>query len=140
MQDQDFSAEVNPVGPRWFRLTLIALGSGFVGLAALGAFLPVLPTTPFLILAAACYARASTRFYSRLLNNPMFGPTLRAWRRDRSIPRRAKHTAIGLIVLTFGISVGFVVQNAALRIALVLLGLGVIVFLLRLPTSKYERT
>lgn len=85
------------------RSLYLVLGIAFVALGFAGAFLPVLPTTPFLILAAACFARSSPRLESWLLNHPRFGPALTAWRESGAIPRNAKMAALG------GIGMGFVV-------------------------------
>jgi uncharacterized membrane protein YbaN (DUF454 family) len=82
------------------RLYLV-LGLVFVGLGFVGAFLPVLPTTPFLILAAACFARSSRRLESWLLEHPRFGSLLRAWRERGAIPWKAKLMSLG------GVSAGF---------------------------------
>lgn len=71
----------------------LALGFFFVALGVIGAVLPLMPTTIFLILAAGCFARSSPRLEAWLLDHPRFGPTLRAWRSDRAIPRRAKAMA-----------------------------------------------
>jgi uncharacterized membrane protein YbaN (DUF454 family) len=83
------------------RYVYLALGLFFVALGVIGIFLPVLPTTPFLILAAACFARSSPRLESWLLNHPHYGPMLRAWREHRAIPRKAKLMALA------GGSIGF---------------------------------
>ncbi len=83
------------------RYLYLLLGFTFVALGFVGAFLPVLPTTPFLILAAACFAKSSPQLENWLLTHDHFGPTLRAWREHRAIPRKAK-----LIALT-GMSVSF---------------------------------
>ena len=131
-------SEVHLLGSRWARWALIGLGTLFVGLGVLGAVLPLLPTTPFLLLAAACYARGSVRFYRWLLNNRLFGPSIRAWRRDRSMPVKAKRTAIILVVLTFGITVGFFVTGLLARVLLLLLAAGIVIILLRIPATDYS--
>lgn len=72
----------------WLVLGLLLLGVGFVG-----AFLPLLPTVDFLILALACFARSSQRLETWLLNHPRFGPGLRAWRQEGAISRKARIAA-----------------------------------------------
>jgi uncharacterized membrane protein YbaN (DUF454 family) len=124
--------EVHPA--RAVRVALVLAGTGFVGLGILGAFLPVLPTTPFMLLAAACYARASTRFYNGLLNNRAFGPTIREWRRYRSIPFRTKWTAIGLMAVTLTASIVFAVEDPWLRAALAAFGVLLAVWMARIPS------
>lgn len=76
------------------RTLYLLLGMFFVALGFVGAVLPVLPTTPFLIVAAACFARSSPRLEAWLLNNPSFGPLLRDWRARGAIPQRAKLMAL----------------------------------------------
>jgi uncharacterized membrane protein YbaN (DUF454 family) len=83
------------------RRVYLVLGFAFVALGFVGAFLPVLPTTPFLILAAACFARSSPRLESWLLSHRRFGPSLRAWREHSAIPRKAKMMSLA------GTSIGF---------------------------------
>ena len=116
------------------RLLFVGLGTLFMLLGIAGAFLPVLPTTPFMLLAAGCYARASSRFYNWLLNNPAFGPTILEWRRYRSIPWRAKLTAIALMVTTLGISIVFFVPWPELQVALACFGLLLATYLYRIPS------
>jgi len=80
---------------RAIRFGWLALGVFCVGLGIVGALLPLMPTTIFLILAAGCFARSSPRLEAWLLDYPRFGPTLRAWRRDGAMSRRAKAMAVG---------------------------------------------
>jgi uncharacterized membrane protein YbaN (DUF454 family) len=100
-------------------------GLAFVAIGFVGAFLPVLPTTPFLVLAAACFARSSPRLEAWLLAHPRFGPTLRAWRTHGAIPWGAKLTALAgttLGLLLFGIGSGALLPTAGVA-ALMLVGL-----------------
>lgn len=89
------------------RTLYLAAGLFFVALGFVGAFLPVLPTTPFLILAAACFARSSQRLENWLLEHKQFGPLLRDWRARGAIPRKAKFmslagTSLGFVLFYFG--------------------------------------
>ena len=86
------------------RLLFAALGSLFVLLAVLGIFLPVLPTTPFLLLAAACYLRSSHRLDSRLMGSRVLGAYLKDYYEHRRMRRRAKAVTISLLWLTIGLS------------------------------------
>jgi len=70
-----------------------------VGLGAAGAFLPLMPTVPFLLLAAYCFARSNPEWEAKLLDHPHWGPQLRDWRERRAISRRAKTAAIVAMAL-----------------------------------------
>lgn len=120
------------------RAVFIVLGTVFLGLGAIGLVLPVLPTTPFVLLAAACYLRASERLHHRLITSRTFGPTIVAWQEHGAIPPRAKAIAIALIALTFGLSVLFVVEPPLMRAGLVALGIVLSVWLLRRPSPPDE--
>ncbi len=84
---------------------LLIFGWVAVALAALGAALPLLPATPFLLLAAWCFARSSPRFHRWLLYRSWFARYLQAWQRHRAMPKGAKFRAICVIVLSFSVSI-----------------------------------
>ena len=111
-------------------------GAGLLCLALgiLGMFLPVLPTTPFVLLAAACFARSSERFYRWLLAHRAFGPMVREWRTYRSIPYRTKLVAIALMAASLSASIVFFVRPAWLQAALAVFGLGLALWLYRIPS------
>lgn len=83
------------------RLIYLGLGWLFVGLGVIGAFLPVMPTTPFLLLAVGCFARSSPKLEAWLMNHKTFGPPLRNWREKGAISRRAKIMAVSLMALSY---------------------------------------
>lgn len=118
------------------RAVFTGLGGTCVGLAVLGVFLPLLPTTPFLLLAAACFARSSPAHYGRLLAHPRFGPLIRDWRAHGTIPRRAKILAVSLVIATFASSIAFGTSEAWLRALLGAIGAALVVYLVRLPTRS----
>ena len=132
---QDYSEEARLATTGVARFWYLTTGHASFGLAVLGVFLPLLPTTPFLLLAAGCYARGSIRFYNWLLNSPTFGPIIRNWREHRSVALRHKISAIGLIAVSIGASV-FFLPNIYGKVVLGLLGIGWIVVMLRLPTRR----
>jgi uncharacterized membrane protein YbaN (DUF454 family) len=131
---QDFTAHVRKHPSPSIRVVLVLAGSVFVLVGLAGIFLPVLPTTPFLLLAAACYARASRRFYNALLNNRLFGPAILEWQQHRSIAWRTKIAAIALMALTLAASTVFFVQDPRLRVLLALFGLSLAVYMYRIPS------
>lgn len=118
--------------PKWL---LISGGWLCVSLGTLGAFLPILPTTPFLILALFLFSKSSPRFHYMLLHNPWVGPSLRQWEANRSMPRPVKWKASGLIVMTFALSIYWLAHNPWLQTMLVLLGIGLLVFIWRIKEA-----
>lgn len=89
-----------PRRPTWQRVLWLLAGGISLLLGIAGIFLPLLPTTPFVLLAAACFSRGSTRCEAWLLNHPRFGPMVRDWREHRAVPLRAKQLA--LVMMTLG--------------------------------------
>mgnify|MGYP001185189891 FL=1 len=119
------------------KLMWVSLGSLFVALGAIGVIVPGLPTTPFLILAAACYIRSSQRLYDWLISNKRFGPYLKDYREGKGIPRKAKRLAVVMIVVFVSFSVVFGIEDLTLKIVVGLLGLiGLLYVLFKVPVAK----
>jgi uncharacterized membrane protein YbaN (DUF454 family) len=101
---EDDGAQPAPVATRRagaLRFAYLLAGFAFLALGIIGAFLPLLPTTIFIILAAGCFARSSERLENWLLNHRRFGPTIRAWRAEGAISRRGKMLASSGMVLGY---------------------------------------
>ena len=105
------------------RYLLLSLGWISVILGAIGALLPVIPTTPFLILALACFSKSSPRFHRMLLNNKWVGPSLTEWEQNKTISRQIKFRAMVLVVISFTISIIILSGRTGLQLMLVVLGL-----------------
>lgn len=118
------------------RALLTSAGLACMVLAFVGAFVPLLPSTPFVLLAAWCFARSSPMLHRRLRQHRLFGPALRDWQAGRGVSRGAKVAAVVSITLTFTLSFVFVVEQTSLRIALSVFAIGLITFLLTRPTSR----
>lgn len=86
------------------RLLWIGLGLASVGLGVLGLVLPLLPTTPFMLLAAACFAKSSPRLHDWLVNHRVFGPAIADWRDHRAIRPGAKRMALVAMAAAFALS------------------------------------
>lgn len=115
------------------------IGCIAVALGVLGLFLPLLPTTPFLLLASACFARGSTRLHQWLLNNKPLGTYLRDWEAGRGIPLRAKILALAMMWISLGIGI-VRVPHLSLRLLLAAVGIGVSVYLVwYVPVSRRPR-
>ncbi|EKS1844074.1 DUF454 family protein [Cronobacter muytjensii] len=114
------------------RTILLILGWLAVVLATLGVVLPLLPTTPFLLLAAWCFARSSPRFHYWLLYRSWFGGYLRHWQQYRAMPPGAKPRAILVILATFAISL-WMVKIFWVRIVLLIILGGLLMFMWRIP-------
>lgn len=118
---------------RWL---LWLAGSLSLGLGLLGVVLPGLPTTPFVLLAAACYAKASPRLHRWLLNHRWMGPMLRDWESHRSLTRRSKTVAVGSMLLMVSVSIWSFRGQVIAQLALMLLGAVGAWVVLRIPTRK----
>jgi len=123
--------------PRWQNFILMAAGFLAVGLGVIGIFLPVLPTTPFLLLAAYLFARSSKRYYHWLLNNRWFGHYLCNYRAGQGIPRRVKLISISLLWISILIS-GWLVSLLLVRIILLAVAVLVSWHILALRTTPKQ--
>ena len=117
------------------RMVFLILGVLCVGLAGLGVALPGLPTTPFLLLAAACFARSSPKLYGWLVNNRFFAPLIQNWQESRSIPQKTKRIALLTIVLV-GASSIIMIQGVYLKMLVFLILIFPVVFLIRLKETE----
>lgn len=114
------------------RSLYLSAGLLALSLGALGVLLPVLPTTPFVLLAAACFARGSERFHRRLLAHRIAGPIIREWCVHHSIPRRAKRWAYLMMALSFGSSI-LIMPEIWQKLMLVVIGSILAFYIWRIP-------
>jgi len=121
---------------RLLRGTLVAAGTFFLALGVVGIFIPLLPTTPFLLLAAACYARGSKRLHDWLMGNRLFGRYIQNYREGKGVPMGAKALTLALLWATIIVSAWFFVSNPYLRVALVAIALAVSAHILTIRTLK----
>jgi uncharacterized membrane protein YbaN (DUF454 family) len=117
---------------------LITVGTISVGLGLLGIFVPLLPTTPFLLLAAACFMRSSDRLYDWLIHHKWFGEYIRNYREHRAIPLRAKVVTLILLWGVIGTTAWFAVTLWWVRVLLGLVAVGVTLHLLLMKTLTPE--
>jgi uncharacterized protein len=125
--------KLNPIT----KLLLNAAGCVCIFLAVLGIFLPLLPTTPFLLLASACFLRGSERLHNWLMNNRVLGQYLRNIREKRGIPLRAKILTIGVLWASLLFSI-YKLDLIILQSILVLVGICTSTLILRMKTLKQE--
>ncbi len=131
----DYSHEVKVSRHPAIRFLLQALAIVFLVLGIVSIFLPVLPTTPFLLLASACYARSSIRFYNAMMNHRRLGPPLRTWKEKRAISRKNKVLAVGLLTVTTLPTVLFVIPVLLVKGLVAAICLSVATFILTRPEA-----
>ncbi len=111
-------------------------GTICLALATIGIMLPILPTTPFLLLAAACYLKGSTRMHNWLLNNKLFGAYIRNYKEGKGMTLRAKAFTLTLLWVTIVFSAFFVVSMFVIQLVLLGVCFAVTLHLVRLPTYR----
>ena len=115
------------------RLTYLALGYTCLGLGLVGAFLPLLPTTVFLLIAAWAFSRSSERWHRWLLEHPRFGPAVRAWEAHRAMPRRAKRLAYAALAVSYTLTAGVLGPFSGVAVVTGLCLTGVAVYIAQMP-------
>ena len=120
------------------RRLLIIAGTISTAIGIVGIFVPILPTTPFLLLAAACYLRSSQKFYHWLLNNRFIGAYVRNYLQGRGMPLKVKIITIVLLWITITCSVIFAVQGLIIRIILLIIAIGVTVHIVLIKTTPKD--
>ncbi len=109
-----------------------ALGVLFLGLGLVGVFVPLLPTTVFVLAAAYCFARSSPSLYAWLLQHPRFGPYIKNWEERRAMPRGAKRIALAFTAVGAVLAL-LAATSHLVQIAIALVALGLVLVLLRVP-------
>lgn len=120
------------------KAVLIFLGTVCVGLGVLGMFLPLLPTTVFLLMAAYCYSRSSERFHNWLLNNRLFGSYIKNYKSGQGISMRQKVSTITILWASIGFSIWLLWGSFWVSLLLVAIAVGVTVHLVLLKTHRPE--
>jgi uncharacterized membrane protein YbaN (DUF454 family) len=120
------------------RLLWLCLGWLALGLGLLGVVLPILPTTPFMLVAAAAFAKSSPRFHRWLVEHPTFGPPVRDWRAHGAISRRAKVLAVGTMLAVLGLSILFRLRWEVVAVQAICMG-GASAFILTRPDTPSNR-
>ena len=128
----EFRQVKNPL----LRWTLLVIGWLSVALGTLGIFLPVLPTTPFLLLAAGCFVRCSPRFYYWLIHHPRLGSYLLYYLDGKGMPFKAKVYTLLLMWTSLLLTAFVLLDRPEPRVLLPLIGLAVSVYILRMPNLE----
>ncbi len=118
------------------RHLLIGVGIASLVLGGVGIFLPLLPTTPFLLLSASCFLRSSKRLYSWLVGHRLLGPYIENYLKLRAVPRRAKIASIAALWTTIGVTAVFFVERLPVRALLAAVAVGVTIHLARMRTLE----
>jgi len=134
MQETAPGSANNHVKSDLLRWILICCGWFSIAAGAVGLFLPLVPTVPFLLLAAACFARSSVRFHTWLIEHNHLGPLVRDFLNGGGIPLKAKQMAIGMVWVSFPASAFLFVPVTWLKIVLLAVATGITLYLLALPT------
>jgi uncharacterized membrane protein YbaN (DUF454 family) len=120
---------------RIINVILITFGTLFLIIGLIGIIIPILPTTPFLLLAAACYFKSSTKFYNWMMNNKIFGNYIKNYMEKKGIPIKVKLISIIVLWITIIIS-SLIVSNILIDILLFIIAVAVSIHILLIKTLK----
>ena len=118
------------------KMMFIAAGTISLGFGAVGVFLPILPTTPFLLLSAACYYKGSERMHRWLLSNKLFGSYIRNYKEGKGISLTAKILTLFLLWITIFFSAFYMIRNFPIQIVLFAIAIAVTIHVITLPTFR----
>jgi uncharacterized membrane protein YbaN (DUF454 family) len=135
MKEKD-SVPKDRMPSRFKRGLFVVAGTIFLGLGSLGIFLPILPTTPFLLLATACYYKGSKRMHNWMMNNKWFGKYVRNYMEGKGISLRTKLFTIIFLWATIAVSAFFLVNILIVQIVLLIIAIVVSIHIITLPTFK----
>jgi len=116
------------------KILLLSLGTLSLILGFIGIFIPLLPTTPFLLLAAACYIRGSQKFYYLLIKNRWLGEYIKNYQDGKGIPLKVKIITIIILWITIIISIIIFVFNSIIQIILFFIAIGVTIHIIKIKT------
>jgi uncharacterized membrane protein YbaN (DUF454 family) len=136
MSQQCKTAQETKIQQKFVRGFFFIVGTISLVLGAIGIVLPILPTTPFLLLSLACYLRSSTRMTHWMLNNKYFGKYIRNYREGKGIPLKTKILALAVLWTSIFFSIIFIIPLLIVQIILFVIAFGVTIHLTRLPTCR----
>lgn len=115
---------------------LILLGTLTLGIGIIGIFLPLLPTTPLLLITAYCYLNSSNKLYTKLINSKRLGPYIKDYIENKAVTKKVKKTAIAVLWMSLVISI-VLIENTYIQVFLGLTGIGVSIYILSLKTIEH---
>ena len=124
------------MNPKLKRFFFFSCGSLSLILGTIGIFLPILPTVPFVLLAAFCFSRSNERIHQWMLDHPYMGPFIKAWRLDGIIPIKIKFLATFLVTLSFGATIIFVKVKLIIKLIVLSIGISLLTYIWTRPHQK----
>lgn len=118
------------------KIIYLSFGIAFVALAVIGIFLPLVPTTPFLLLSAYCFSRSSEKYYNWLLEHRIFGEIITDWNKHGVVSVKSKVLAITMIVALFSYSLIYVDVSPTIKVIISFIGFSIITFLVTRPSRR----